>query len=85
MRGVPNVPSMIFTLSVFVPAVCFRSYCFFDFEKEEDGDRAVKELNNQMFMGYRVTVQLANSDPKTPDQMVRVFSLCCTISFGVTA
>ncbi|CDJ35965.1 uncharacterized protein EMH_0019690 [Eimeria mitis] len=46
-----------------------RSYCFFDYEKEADGERAMKELNNQMFMGVRVTVQLANSDPKTPEQM----------------
>lgn len=48
-----------------------RSYCFFDYDKESDGDKAVKELHNQTLNGLRVTVQYANSDPKTPDQMVR--------------
>ncbi|KAL8274864.1 hypothetical protein Esti_001216 [Eimeria stiedai] len=48
-----------------------RSYCFFDYLNGDDGERAVKELHHQLFMGCRVTVQRANSDPKTPEQMVR--------------
>ncbi|CDI76049.1 hypothetical protein, conserved [Eimeria acervulina] len=50
-----------------------RSYCFFDYERESDGERAMKELNNQMLMGFRVTVQMANSDPKTPEQMRTIY------------
>lgn len=34
----------------------------------------MKELNNQMLMGFRVTVQMANSDPKTPEQMVSILN-----------
>lgn len=63
-----------FSVCFFLPY--FRNYCFFDFENEADGERAMKELQDQMFMGYRITVHLANSDPKTPDQMVKQLQTC---------
>ncbi|OEH80051.1 hypothetical protein cyc_00399 [Cyclospora cayetanensis] len=71
LRGVAQgaTPSDVKNFLSRVGVVKEMSYCFFEFEKEEDGERAMKELQNELFMGYRVTVHLANSDPKTPDQM----------------
>lgn len=48
----------------------FRNYCFVEYEDEDDGKKALELLNGQIMNGVRVLFRVANSDPKTPEEMV---------------